>query len=93
LVALEALACGLPVITTQYNGASELLTPPTNGIVVQNPHDAAELGGAIEKMLDTDYRKAASVAAVEAANRWTFEMHYQALVDVFREVAAKKKAG
>jgi UDP-glucose:(heptosyl)LPS alpha-1,3-glucosyltransferase len=93
LVALEALACGLPVITTQYNGASELLTPPTNGIVVQNPHDADELGGAIAKMLDPDYRKAASVAAVEAANRWTFEMHYQALVDVFREVAAKKKAG
>ena len=30
---LEALACGLPVITTRYNGASELLSPPTDGIV------------------------------------------------------------
>jgi len=92
LVALEALACGLPVITTQYNGASELLDPPRNGIVVQNPHDAAELGGAIAKMLDTDYRRTASIASLEAANRWTFEMHYQALVEVFNEVATKKKA-
>ena len=24
----EAMACGLPVITTKYNGASELMTPP-----------------------------------------------------------------
>jgi UDP-glucose:(heptosyl)LPS alpha-1,3-glucosyltransferase len=93
LVALEALACGLPVITTQYNGASELLQPPRNGLVVQNPHDAAELGGAIAKMLDPQYRATAAVAALEAANAWTFEMHYQALVNVFAEVAAQKKAG
>jgi UDP-glucose:(heptosyl)LPS alpha-1,3-glucosyltransferase len=32
LVVLEALACGLPVITTQYNGVSELLTPPAEGL-------------------------------------------------------------
>jgi UDP-glucose:(heptosyl)LPS alpha-1,3-glucosyltransferase len=92
LVALEALACGLPVITTQYNGASELLDPPKNGIVVQNPHDTVELGGAIASMLDGAYRESASMAAFEAANRWTFEMHYQALVEVFREITARKKA-
>ena len=92
LVALEALACGLPVITTQYNGASELLQPPKNGIVVHNPHDAAELGGAIAKMLDAEYRKSSSAAALEAANAWTFEMHYRALVEVFAEVAAKKSS-
>lgn len=89
LVALEALACGLPVITTQYNGANELLQPPHNGLIVHNPHDAAELGGAIAKMLDPSYRASAAVAALEAAHAWTFEMHYQALVIVFAEVAAR----
>ena len=92
LVVLEALACGLPVVTTQYNGASELLTVPHNGLVVNDPHDAAELGGAIAAMLDPGYRRTASAAARQAATKWTFEDHYRALLDVFGEVRAAKRA-
>jgi UDP-glucose:(heptosyl)LPS alpha-1,3-glucosyltransferase len=91
LVALEALACGLPVITTRFNGASELLTVPDNGLVVQNPHDAQELGAAITKMLDDPYRHAAKQSALHAAQAWTFEQHYAALLEVFHEVAARKR--
>src|SRR5262249_49582738 len=43
LVVLEALACGLPVITTRYNGASELFQSPGGGLVVDDPHDHAQL--------------------------------------------------
>lgn len=89
LVALEALACGLPVITTRYNGASELLDVPANGLVVDDPHDSAALGNAIVTMLDPEYRRRASDSAREAAARWTFEQHYQALLSVFAEVAAR----
>src|SRR5262249_34981442 len=39
LVVLEALACGLPVITTKNNGAGELMHPPAEGYVVDDPHD------------------------------------------------------
>jgi UDP-glucose:(heptosyl)LPS alpha-1,3-glucosyltransferase len=92
LVVLEALACGLPVVTTRYNGASELLTVPDTGLVVNDPHDAAELGGAIERMLNPDYRRSAAPAARQAATRWTFEAHYRALLDVFAEVRAAKRA-
>lgn len=92
LVALEALACGLPVITTRYNGASELLSPPSDGLVIDDPHDASSLAGAMTRMLDGGYRSAASQAARQAAGRWTFEHHYRALVDVFREVRSNKRA-
>lgn len=92
LVALEALACGLPVITTKYNGASELLDVPANGLVIDDPHDAVKLGQAITTMLDPAYRATARESARTAAARWTFEQHYQALLSVFREVAAKKQA-
>ena len=92
LVALEALACGLPVITTQYNGASELLTVPDNGIVIQDPHNATELGSAITTMLNPDYRRRATQSARQAANAWTFEHHYAALLDVFAQVKARKMA-
>jgi UDP-glucose:(heptosyl)LPS alpha-1,3-glucosyltransferase len=92
LVVLEALACGLPVVTTRYNGASELLSVPDTGLVVDDPHDADALAGAIGKMLDLGYRRAAGPAARQAASRWTFEAHYRALLDVFGEVRAVKRA-
>jgi UDP-glucose:(heptosyl)LPS alpha-1,3-glucosyltransferase len=92
LVALEALACGLPVVTTRYNGAAELLSPPVDGVVVADPHDAAELGAALAAMLDPGHRAAAQQAARQAGNRWTFENHYRALLDVFAEVRRTKRA-
>lgn len=39
-VVFEALASGLPVVTTAYNGASEVLTPGVDGTVLANPSDA-----------------------------------------------------
>jgi len=91
LVVLEALACGLPVITTRYNGASELLNPPANGFVVDDPHDARALGAALGAMCYPDYRRTANAAAFAAAQRWTFEQHYTALVGVFEEVRTRKR--
>jgi len=84
LVALEALACGLPVITTRFNGASELLSPPSNGLVVDDPHDALSLANALTAMFDPGHRAAASVSARRAAEAWTFEHHYAALLAVFK---------
>src|SRR5205085_9705054 len=51
LVVLEALACGLPVVTTRYNGAAELFGPD-DGVVAEPPHDEAGLAGAITTCLD-----------------------------------------
>jgi len=45
LVVLEALACGLPVITTRANGASELLDPADAGQVIDDPHDHRKPAG------------------------------------------------
>ena len=39
----EAMACGLPVITTRYNGASELMHPPREGLLIDDPHDHDKL--------------------------------------------------
>ena len=90
LVALEALACGLPVLTTQYNGASELLDIPMNGLVMADPHDGPALAKAISTMADKKYLEQARPAALAAAQRWTFEMHYSALMEVFTKVANRK---
>lgn len=89
LVVLEALACGLPVITTRYNGAGELLNA-SNGIVIDDPHDGSKLAAALAKMCDNDFRIPAVASARIAARAWTFEMHYQALLALFEEIRAEK---
>lgn len=92
LVALEALGCGLPVITTRVNGASELLTPPQDGFVVDDPHDHDQLAWCMGKLLDPSRRHSATLAARKAGGQWTFEQHYQQILDVFRDAAARKSA-
>ncbi len=92
LVVLEALACGLPVITTSNNGAGELLHPPHDGFVLDDPHDYRELAQHIEALCDASYRAACSQAARQTAASWTYEDHYRALLEVFSEVAKAKRA-
>ena len=42
-VCFEALAAGLPVVTSACNGAAEIIEPDINGTVVQNPSDIRAL--------------------------------------------------
>jgi UDP-glucose:(heptosyl)LPS alpha-1,3-glucosyltransferase len=92
LVVLEALACGLPIITTRYNGASELLHPPRESIVLDDPHDIGRLAGALQHLLDPVRRAACAQAARRTAAQWTFEHHYRQMLAVFAEAAARKRA-
>jgi UDP-glucose:(heptosyl)LPS alpha-1,3-glucosyltransferase len=92
LVVLEALACGLPVITTRYNGASELLHPPREGYVLDDPHNAPQLAAALKQLLDPSRRAACAQAARRVAAQWTFEHHYRQMLAVFAEAAARKNA-
>jgi UDP-glucose:(heptosyl)LPS alpha-1,3-glucosyltransferase len=92
LVALEALACGLPVVTSRFNGAAELLGPDGAGLVVADPHDAPALAGAIAELLKPARRAAAAQAARAAAARWTFEDHYRGFVALLAEAAQRRRA-
>jgi UDP-glucose:(heptosyl)LPS alpha-1,3-glucosyltransferase len=47
-VVFEALAAGLPVITTVFNGAGEVLTPGIHGTILPDPADANALEEAIQ---------------------------------------------
>ena len=91
-VVLEAMACGLPVITTRYNGASELLHPPREGYVLDDPHDHQRMAWALTQLLDPGRRAACGQAGRRAAAQWTFEHHYRHILAVLAEAAARKKA-
>jgi UDP-glucose:(heptosyl)LPS alpha-1,3-glucosyltransferase len=91
-VVLEALACGLPVVTTRYNGASELMQPPREGYVIDDPHDIDQLAGAMTHLLDSARRASCMQAARRAAAQWTFEHHYRHMLAVLAEAASRKRA-
>ena len=57
-VVLEAMACGLPVVTSRYNGACELLHPPQEGYVIDDPHDHERLAACLTQLLDPARRSA-----------------------------------
>jgi UDP-glucose:(heptosyl)LPS alpha-1,3-glucosyltransferase len=63
-VVLEAMACGLGVITNQYNGANELITQETNGLSYDGD-DVDALSSALSRAHGRfdDYREAARATA------------------------------
>lgn len=86
----EAMGCGLPVITTRYNGASEFITANKEGIVIDDPHDHEKLAWSMGQYTDPAKRLSAAQAARKTASQWTFEHHYKQMVAIFQEAASRK---
>lgn len=90
LTVLEALACGLPVITTEFNGAGELVTPGQEGFVIPAPWSLDELEAAMTNLLDADLRQAMSQEACELAVDHSLDRNYQEFLAVLSEAANRR---
>ena len=55
------------MITSRYNGASEMLHHGVDGFVLQEPADTAEFAGVLEKLFDPKLREQISAAAIATA--------------------------
>src|SRR5213076_2388316 len=53
---LEAFAAGLPVITTQANGFSEIIEPGRHGSVIDDPRNVAAISDALQFWADPALR-------------------------------------
>jgi UDP-glucose:(heptosyl)LPS alpha-1,3-glucosyltransferase len=56
LAVLEALASGLPVVTSRFNGASDAIVSEEGGRVIADPADPRELASAIGSYVDEEKR-------------------------------------
>jgi UDP-glucose:(heptosyl)LPS alpha-1,3-glucosyltransferase len=63
LTVLEALAAGLPAVTTRFNGAAQAITSREGGTVIDDPTDAAKLAAAVALYADPSTRAAARIVA------------------------------
>jgi UDP-glucose:(heptosyl)LPS alpha-1,3-glucosyltransferase len=92
LVVLEALACGLPVVTSQHNGMSERITDGIEGSVVHDPTNVAELTSRLEPLMDPDVRRRMSEAARCRALELPFESNCTAIESIYKEIGARRRA-
>ncbi len=90
-VVLEALAAGLPCVTTCWDGAAERIEDGLNGFVVQNPADTEALCDRIMVLSRAERRAAMGRMATEAATRVTAADHARAVISLYEEVAASRR--
>ena len=87
-VALEALCCGAPVITTATNGAAEFLTPGTNGAILARPDDLSGLTHALEEYLARGEAPEVRRAAASAVAHLSWEATVAQTLAVLEAAAA-----
>ncbi len=86
LVVLEALAMGVPVITTGINGASEVMSDGVHGRVLDDPSDVNLLSDAMTGLLNADKRKEASDACLSLRQKLSSDQHYAFLQKIYAAV-------
>ncbi|HJT80467.1 MAG TPA: glycosyltransferase family 4 protein [Chthoniobacterales bacterium] len=91
LVTLEASSCGLPVITSRYNGAAELMTDGKEGFVIPDPADVTTLADRMKKLLDPGLREKMGAAGRAMAIQNPFENQTTRFLELYRELVAKKQ--
>jgi UDP-glucose:(heptosyl)LPS alpha-1,3-glucosyltransferase len=92
LVVLEALASGLPVITTRFNGAGEIITAGREGFLVDTPRDIDRLAELMGRLFDDTMVHTMGRQARVLAEQFSWERNLAELTRVL-ELAAAEKAG
>jgi UDP-glucose:(heptosyl)LPS alpha-1,3-glucosyltransferase len=86
LATLEAMASGLPVITTCCNGAADGMSSGREGYVLDRAGDVAALAQAMRALLDRRRRKDCGTAAAALGRGRSFERNCLAMLAVYGEV-------
>jgi len=79
---LEAMASGLPVITTKDNGASEIIEDGKDGFILDDPSDPVEMSSKIKLLMDNILRETVGKEARKKAERFAVEESVRKLVEI-----------
>lgn len=92
LTVLEALASGLPAVTTRFNGAAEAIQSDEAGAIIDNPADPEELANAISKYVDAGKRNQALTSSRGCMEQYSPERNLTETIGAYHEAAAETNA-
>jgi glycosyltransferase involved in cell wall biosynthesis len=89
---LEAMACGLPVITSVLAGASQIITDGVDGFVLRDSGDVLALAGHLKNLQEhPDLRLRIGENARRTAEAYTWERNAASVWRFLNEIASKKR--
>jgi UDP-glucose:(heptosyl)LPS alpha-1,3-glucosyltransferase len=86
---LEAMACGLPVLTTDANGAAELLQAGVQGSVLKAPLDVEALASALRALLPEAPRRMWAEAGPRIAREYSLSNMLAQTLRVYEATAGQ----
>ncbi|MHC4599523.1 MAG: glycosyltransferase family 4 protein [Planctomycetota bacterium] len=90
LTVLEAMASGLPVVTSTRNGASELMAHGKEGFILEDPARDDRLASLIRELTDVGLRREMGRRARERAETLDPQAHLDAILTIYEDVAKVK---
>ncbi len=87
---LEALASGLPVVTSRASGAAEIITPGENGMVIEDPSDPKEIAAHLNILMNPSLRERMGEKARLLAEQFTWERTVREMLRVYEDVKREK---
>ena len=91
LVVIEAMAIGIPAITTIFNSASGIITDGKNGYILSHPPDPSDLADKMRFLMDKEKRQRMSEEAFHTGQEYSAERNHREMMKVFDEVVTFKK--
>jgi UDP-glucose:(heptosyl)LPS alpha-1,3-glucosyltransferase len=91
LVVIEAMASGLPSITSTANGAAGLINSGKNGYVIPHPPASSDLADKMHLLMAVEERRRMSEEAFHTGQEHSARRNHREMMRVFDEVAKLKK--
>jgi UDP-glucose:(heptosyl)LPS alpha-1,3-glucosyltransferase len=86
----EAMACGLPAITSVFAGVSSLLHDGVDSLILRDPHDAKTLATMIRTLYQkAEWRSRMGQAAAKASLEWTWDRNAAAVWELLKDAAKR----
>ena len=89
---LEALAAGLPVVTTRNNGFSEIIEEGVHGSIVDRPNNVTALRDAIRFWSDAARRVSERSTIIERASQFDISKNAEQTVKIVVQSAASSSS-
>ena len=83
---LEALATGLPVITTRHCGAANIIRHKLNGLIVEKPESPKEIADNLNILFDPTLRQSMSQNARSLAEKFSLETNSREMLQTYQEI-------